>query len=83
MLSVSALRLFERGIPSWLEGVLSLLAVPAFALLTVWNPLLRRLGLTRGEWVVAPSPLAFALLVILYATVAFALTWVVVRLLQR
>lgn len=83
VLSVGALRLFDRGIPSWLEGLLSLLAAPAFVLLTVWNPLLRRLGLTRGEWVVAPSPLAFAVLVVFYAAVAFALTWIVVRVLQR
>lgn len=83
MLSVGVLRLFDRGVPSWLEGLLSLLVAPAFALLTLWNPLLRRLGLSRGEWVIAPSPLAFVVLVVLYAALAFGLTWVVVRWLQR
>lgn len=81
--TVGAFRLIDWGVPAWLESVLSALATPGVLALLVWAPLLKRLGLARGEMVTVPSPLAFALICVLYAVIAFGVASLVVRLLHR
>ncbi|MFY8117566.1 MAG: hypothetical protein ACOVLH_07155 [Roseateles sp.] len=54
------------GLPLWLERLLLLLAAPGVMLMLPWLPLLRRLGLSQGEWLQAPDPLAYIALAALY-----------------
>lgn len=65
------------GLPLWLERLLLLLAAPGLLLLLPWLPLLRRLGLSRGEWLQAPDPLAYIALAALYCLVLAALAAVI------
>ncbi|WP_257451073.1 hypothetical protein [Archangium lipolyticum] len=73
VLSLGSVWSFSLGPPAWLEQGLSLLAAPALLLLLVWNPLLRPLGLTSGEWVVGPSGPACVLLILMYASLVYGL----------
>jgi len=72
-LSLGAVWSFSLDPPPWLEQGLSVLAAPALLLLLVWNPLLRPLGLTSGEWIVGPSGPACVLIILLYASVVYGL----------
>jgi hypothetical protein len=77
--SVGLIRLLEFSVPAWLEQIISLVAAPGIILLTIWNPVLKRLGMVSGEWVVVPSIGGFLVLVSGYAIIAYALTWLVCR----
>lgn len=81
--TVGAFKWISRGVPPWLEASLSLVATPGVFALTVWVPLLKRLGLTRGEMVTVPDPLGFVLVAALYALVVFALVAFLTRAIQR
>ena len=71
---------FNLGLPAWLEQALSLLIAPGMIAVTAWTPLLRALGLAGGEWLVAPSAAGFALVVLLYAVIAYGATALLARL---
>lgn len=73
----------NRGVPSWLEPLLMALALPAVLSMQPWLKLLRRLGWTQGEWWLAPHPLAYALLALLYSLLAALLTLALLRWLAR
>lgn len=81
--TVGAFQLINWGVPAWVESVLSALATPGVFALLAWVPLLKRLGLARGEMVTVPSPLAFVMITLLYAVIAFAAASLVLRLVQR
>lgn len=65
------------GLPMWLERLLLALAAPGVLSVLPWLPLLRRLGWSEGEWLIGPSPWAYALLALAYSLVAalFAHLW--------
>jgi hypothetical protein len=71
--SVGALASFNLDLPPATERLLSALAFPGIIAITLWNPLLRPFGLTRGEWFVLPSPLGCLLIIIIYTILAYAL----------
>ncbi|UMR29141.1 hypothetical protein MJ904_18855 [Massilia sp. MB5] len=73
VLSIGALRAFAFDLPAELEQVLSMLAAPAMVLLLVWNPILHPLGLTSGEWVMAPNGAITLLIIALYSALAYGL----------
>jgi len=75
--------LFNVGVPRWLEQVLSLLVAPAVLLMGLWDPLLKRLGWSKGEWFAVPSAAGFVALTLFYALLAFGITELLVRLLRR
>ena len=75
--------LLNRGVSGWLEQIISAFSAPAMIGLLVWNPLLRRLGLTDGEWIRIPSPWAFVVIVAFYALLAYLISAVVARFLLR
>ena len=77
--------LINRGVPPWLETVLSAAAAPGVFALLAWVPLLKRLGLglARGEMFSLPGPLAFVLITALYATLAYGVVALVARAVQR
>lgn len=75
--------LVDRGVPPWLETLLSAAATPGVFALLAWVPLLKRLGLARGEMVSVPGPLAFLLITALYAALAYGAAALVVRTAQR
>ena len=76
-------RLFNLGISRGLEQVLSLLVAPAVLLLGLWDPVLKRLGMSKGEWFAVPDLPAFIALVVFYSAMVFAITALLSRLLQR
>jgi hypothetical protein len=73
VLSIGAVASFALGPPRWLEQCLSGLAAPAVLLLLVWNPMLRPLGLTSGEWFAVPSWPACLLIIAIYASLVYGL----------
>ena len=75
--------LIDRGVPPWLETVLSAAATPGVFALLACVPLLKRLGLARGEMVSVPGPLAFVLITALYATLAYGVVALAARAVQR
>jgi hypothetical protein len=81
--TVGAFKLIDRGVPPWLEASLSLAATPGVFALTVWVPLLKRLGLTRGEMVTVPDPIGFVLIAALYALIVFAVVALLARVIRR
>lgn len=83
MLTAGVFQLLNWGVPSWLEQILSFSVAPAAMLLTVWNPVLKRLGLTQGEWIVVPGPIAFFLLMMFYAVVAYFATMLICGIFRR
>ena len=82
-LGLAALQLLALQPPNWLEQLISLFAAPAVILLSLWNPLLKRFGLTSGEWFVMPGLGASVVLIALYALLAFGITAGVRQLTQR
>lgn len=58
------------GVPMWIEHILLLIASPGVFAILPWIPLLRRLGLAEGEWLVGPSVPAYVVLSLLYVVVA-------------
>lgn len=76
-------QLFNWGVPRAVEQVLSALVLPAVLLMGLWDPLLKRLGWSRGDWFAAPTLPGFVLVTAVYAALAFVLALLVVRLLQR
>lgn len=74
---------FNLGLPAWLEFVLSLLIAPGLIAVTACAPLLRGLGLTSGEWLVAPSAPGFLLVVLVYAGLAYGVVSVLGRFGRR
>ena len=82
-LGLAAPQLLAFQPPNWFEQLISLFAAPAVILLTLWNPLLQRFGLTSGEWFVMPSLGASVALIALYALLAFGITAGVRQLTQR
>lgn len=81
--TVGAFKLIGRGVPPWLEAAISLAAAPGVFALTVWVPLLKRIGLTRGEMVTVPDPIGFVLVTALYALIVFAAVALLARVIQR
>ena len=81
--TAAAFRLIDLGVPAWLETLLSALAAPGALALLVWSPVLRRLGLSDGEIVSVPNPVAFVMLTLFYAALAFVVMTLVMRLLPR
>lgn len=79
----AAIASFNLGLPAWLELALSLLIAPGLIAVSAWTPLLRGLGLASGEWLVGPSALGFALVVVVYAGVAYGAVSVLGRLRRR
>ena len=75
--------LVDRGVPPWLETVLSAAAAPGVFALLAWVPLLKRLGLARGEMVSVPGPLAFVVITALYAALAYGVVALAARAVQR
>ena len=73
VLSIGMLSLINIGVPMWLEQLISAFAAPAVLSIVVWNPILKPLGLTTGEWFTAPSLPIFFIIVVVYALVAFAI----------
>lgn len=73
VLSIGLLYLLNVGVPMWLEQLISAFAAPAVMSIVLWNPVLRPLGLTTGEWFTAPSLLASLSIVAFYTLLAFAL----------
>ncbi|MCK5581759.1 MAG: hypothetical protein KAJ18_10870 [Candidatus Omnitrophica bacterium] len=71
--------LISLTIPGWMESVIGVLAIPVFWLIAPWMDLLRRMGLTEGEWIVAPSFAGYMLVVIVYAALLYvglmAVSW--------
>jgi hypothetical protein len=76
-------RALNAGVPLWLEGWLSAFAAPGALAFLAWGPTLKRLGLSRGEMVLVPHPVAFVLLTLLYAALAFVIVALVMRLMSR
>jgi hypothetical protein len=71
---------FNLGLPSWLELTLSALIAPGIIAVTAWNPVLRLLGLTSGEWIAVPSAPGFLLVVLVYAGLAYGAGFLLERL---
>lgn len=80
--AVGVFKLIDRGVPPWAEAAMSLIAAPGVYALLAWVPLLKRLGLAKGEMVTVPGPLGFALIAVLYAAIAFIAVSLVVRALR-
>jgi hypothetical protein len=81
--SIGALQLLVFNPPSWLEQLISLFAAPAVILLTIWNPVLKPLGMVSGEWYTVPNLAACLLLVALYAALAYLMMRWIARLIAR
>lgn len=79
-LSIGAMYMLNWHLPFWMERTISVLATPAVILLTIWNPVLRPLGLTTGEWYVLPNLVGCLVVVTVYAAMAFLLAWMILRL---
>lgn len=83
VVTAGVFRLFNIGVPRALEQALSLLVTPAVLLMGLWDPVLKRLGWSKGEWFAVPSLPGFVALLLFYALLAFVLTAALVRLFQR
>lgn len=73
----------NTGVPMWLEHLLLLLAAPGVLLILPWLPLLHRLGLSQGEWIVGPSAAAYVVLALAYTIAASGLVLLLCRLPSR
>ena len=73
----------NTGVPMWLEHLLLLLAAPGVLLMLPWLPLLQRLGLSQGEWIVGPSLGAYIALSLAYTLAASGLALLICRLPSR
>lgn len=71
--SLAAVYSINLGLPTALEQVLTVLAVPGLFALTVSNPILRPIGLTTGEWWTLPSPAGCLLVIVTYCSLAYFL----------
>lgn len=80
VLSIGLLYLLNIGVPMWLEQLISAFAAPAVLSIVLWNPVLKPLGLTTGEWFTAPSLPASVAIVAFYTLVAFAFAMLAKRL---
>lgn len=72
VLSIGLLYLLNFGLPNWLEQIISAFITPAILLIALWNPLLRPLGLTTGEWYTAPTLPAAVVIIAIYTITTFA-----------
>lgn len=61
------------------EQIVSLFMAPGILSLTLWNPVLRPLGLTDGELWVAPQWHVSLLIIGLYALIGFGVSKLLVR----
>lgn len=73
----------NAGLPMWLERSLLVLGAPGILLVTLWTPLLRKIGLSQGEWIVGPSPWAYALLALLHTLLIYVAAAWLARFLAR
>lgn len=73
-------RALNAGVPMWLEQALSLAALPGILSMTIWMPVLRRLGHVDGEWIMGPSFAAYVVLSIAYVAITGLLAYMAVRL---
>ncbi len=58
-------------------------SAPAYFLTSPWMGILRRLGLTEGEWIVGPSFLGVLVVAFSYAVFVFVLFELVYRALKK
>jgi hypothetical protein len=73
----------NTGLPMWLERSLLVVGAPGILLMTLWTPLLRKIGLSQGEWIVGPSPIAYALLALLHTLLIYAAAALLSKFLAR
>lgn len=81
--TVGVFGLIDCGVPPWLEASLSLVAAPGVFALLLWVPVLKRIGLTQGEWVTVPDPFGFLMITALYALIVFAVVALLTRVIER
>jgi hypothetical protein len=78
--SAGGVALLNLNLPKLLEQIVSILVAPGVLAILVFNPILKKFGLTTGDWATAPTFPALLIIVFAYALCAWLIAIAVVKL---